>query len=212
MCGIVGIAGRGNVSDRLFRCIKNLEYRGYDSCGVALLSEQGIEVRKNIGAVDEVDKIEHLTEPRGDTGIAHTRWATHGGVTQINSHPHLSGDGQFAVIHNGIISNYRELRQELSAAGHTFLSETDTEVIPHLLEAMYAEEQDVERALLRALKRLEGTYAFACITACDPRKIYCARKESPLVLGIGSETMFLASDINSFIEYTRDIVLLNDDE
>ena len=212
MCGIVGIAGRGNVSDRLFRCIKNLEYRGYDSCGVALLSEQGIEVRKNIGAVDEVDKIEHLTEPRGDTGIAHTRWATHGGVTQINSHPHLSGDGQFAVIHNGIISNYRELRQELSAAGHTFLSETDTEVIPHLLEAMYAEEQDVERALLRALKRLEGTYAFACITACDPRKIYCARKESPLVLGIGGETMFLASDINSFIEYTRDIVLLNDDE
>lgn len=212
MCGIVGIVGTANISDHLFRCIKNLEYRGYDSCGVAILSEEGIEVRKNVGAVDEVNKTEHLTEPQGHVGIAHTRWATHGGVTQTNSHPHLSGDGAFAVIHNGIISNYRQLREELQTKGHLFVSQTDTEVIPHLLEEMYRQEQDVEQALLKTIARLEGTYAFAFVTTHDPAKVFCARKESPLVLGIGSDGMFLASDINSFIEYTRDIVILNDYE
>lgn len=212
MCGIAGIVSSHNISDRLFRCIKNLEYRGYDSCGVAILSEQGIEVRKNIGSVDDVDKVEHLSEPQGNIGLAHTRWATHGGVTKMNSHPHCSNDKAFAVIHNGIISNYRALKEELIRKGHLFLSETDTEVIPHLLEDAYQEEQDVERALLAALNRLEGTYAFACITTYAPGSIFCARKESPLVIGIGSDAMFLGSDINSFIEYTRDIVFLKDYE
>ncbi len=212
MCGIAGIVGRSNVVDKLFRCIKNLEYRGYDSCGVAILSDQGIEIRKNVGSVDEVNKIEHLTEPQGNIGLAHTRWATHGGVTQANSHPHFSGDKAFAVVHNGILSNYRSLKEDLIKAGHIFRSETDTEVIPHLLEEAYKEEQDVEQALLRTFKRLEGTYAFAFVTTHEPKKIFCARRESPLVLGVGSDSMFLASDINSFIEYTRDIVLLNDFE
>lgn len=212
MCGIVGIVGTANISDRLFRCIKNLEYRGYDSCGIAILAEQEIEIRKNVGAVDEVNKMEHLAEPQGRIGIAHTRWATHGGVTQTNSHPHPSSDGTFAVIHNGIISNYRELKEDLQSKGHTFLSETDTEVIPHLLEETYKQEQDVEQALLKTIASLEGTYAFAFVTIHDPQRIFCARKESPLVLGIGSDSMFLASDINSFIEYTRDIVILNDYE
>ena len=212
MCGIAGIVGRDNVSERLFRCIKNLEYRGYDSCGVALLSNQTIEIRKNVGAVDEVNKIEHLTDPQGHIGLAHTRWATHGGVTKLNSHPHYSGDNTFAVVHNGIISNYREIKEELIQAGHAFRSETDTEVIPHLLEEAYQDRQDVEQALLKVFRRLEGTYAFAFITTHEPGKIFCARKESPLVLGVGTDQMFLASDINSFIEYTRDIVILNDYE
>ena len=212
MCGIAGMVGRSNVSDKLFQCIKNLEYRGYDSCGVAILSEQGIEVRKNVGAVEAVDKVEHLTEPQGKIGLAHTRWATHGGVTKTNSHPHFSGDNAFAVVHNGIISNYRGLKEELIQAGHTFRSETDTEVIPHLLEETYKAEQDVERALLKTFQRLEGTYAFAFVTIHAPGQILCARKESPLVLGVGTDNMFLASDINSFIEYTRDIVILNDYE
>ena len=212
MCGIAGIVGRNNISDKLYDCIKNLEYRGYDSCGVAILSPEGIEVRKNIGAVDVVNKIEHLTEPQGALGLAHTRWATHGGVTKANSHPHCSGDNAFAVVHNGIISNYRSLKAELIHAGHVFRSETDTEVIPHLLEEIYQREQDVERAMLQTFERLEGTYAFAFVTTHEPRKMFCARKESPLVLGVGTDNMFLASDINSFIEYTRDIVILNDYE
>lgn len=212
MCGIVGIVSHSNISDRLFRCIKNLEYRGYDSCGLAMLTPSGIEVRKNVGSVDEVNAVEHLTEPQGKLGLAHTRWATHGGVTQINSHPHLSGDGAFAVIHNGIISNYRELKEELGAAGHTFVSQTDTEVIPHVLQDEFEREKDVERAMFKTFKRLKGTYAFAFVTTHAPRQMFCARKESPLVLGIGQNSTFLASDINSFIEYTRDIVILNDDE
>lgn len=212
MCGIAGIVGRENVSDKLFRCIKNLEYRGYDSCGVALLTNQQIEIRKNVGAVDDVNKIEHLTEPTGNIGLAHTRWATHGGVTKLNSHPHFSGDQAFAVVHNGIIANYRALKEELIQAGHQFRSETDTEVIPHLLEETYKTEQDVEKAMLKTFQRLEGTYAFAFLSVHEPGKIFCARKESPLVLGVGTDQMFLASDINSFIEYTRDIVILNDYE
>ena len=158
-----------------------------------------------------MNQIEHLTEPQGKLGLAHTR-ATHGGVTKANSHPHISGDGNFAVIDNGIISNYRLLKEELARKGHTFLTETDTEVIPHVLEEAYQEEQDVEQAMLAAFKRLKGTYAFAFVTTHEPQRVFCARKESPLVLGVGRDSMFLASDINSFIEYTRDIVLLNDDE
>ncbi|PIE36019.1 glutamine--fructose-6-phosphate transaminase (isomerizing) [candidate division KSB3 bacterium] len=212
MCGIAGVIGKSNISDKLFRCIKNLEYRGYDSCGVAILADQQIEIRKNVGSVDEVNQLEDLTEPQGKLGLAHTRWATHGGVTQVNSHPHTSGDRQFAVIHNGIISNYRELKKELSEKGHEFQTETDTEVIPHVLEDCYAETGDVEKAMRKAFGRLKGTYAFAFVTPHAPQQVFCARKESPLVIGVGSDNMFLASDINSFIEYTRDIVLLNDDE
>ncbi len=213
MCGIVGIVGNTNVSEQIFRCIKNLEYRGYDSCGVAILGDdQQIEIRKNVGSVDEVNTLEHLTEPQGVIGLAHTRWATHGGVTKANSHPHSACDTRFVVVHNGIISNYRELRDALRAEGHEFRTETDTEVIPHVLEEAYRQEQEVEQALIKAVERLEGTYAFAFISEHDPERLYCARKESPLVLGVGEDRMFLASDINSFIEYTRDIVLLEDNE
>ena len=190
MCGIVGIVGSSNVSDKLFRCIKNLEYRGYDSCGVALLSDHQIEIRKNIGAVDEVNKIEYLTEPQGELGLAHTRWATHGGVTKANSHPHFSNDETFAVVHNGIISNYRELKNELIDAGHTFRSETDTEVIPHILEEAYREEQDVERALLKTFERLEGTYAFAFVTTHEPQKFSVPARKVLLFWELGGTACF----------------------
>ncbi len=212
MCGIAGIVGLTNITDQLFRCVKNLEYRGYDSCGMALITDNKIIIKKNIGTVDKVNKLEHLTEQSSKIGLAHTRWATHGGVTKDNSHPHFGCDRTFAVVHNGIISNYRILKAKLIESGHTFNSETDTEVIPHLLEETYKEEGSVERAIQKTFNQLEGTYAFAFITTHDPENIYCARIDSPLVLGIGSDRIFLASDTNSFIEYTQDIIILNNYE
>jgi glucosamine--fructose-6-phosphate aminotransferase (isomerizing) len=212
MCGIAGIISVRNVSDRLLRSIKNLEYRGYDSCGVAILGKDRIEMRKEVGTVEEVDRKEKLAEPQGLAGISHTRWATHGKVTQINSHPHLSCDGKIAVVHNGIISNYRALKDELTLLGHRFVSETDTEIISHLLEEYYKAEGSLEKALLKTFSLLEGTYAFAVISAWEPDKIFVARRESPMVLGVGSDTMFVGSDINAFVEYTKDIVILEDGE
>lgn len=212
MCGIAGMVSVRNISDRLLRSIKNLEYRGYDSCGIAILGRDQIEIRKNIGTVEEVDRKEKLTEPQGFVGIAHTRWATHGKVTQVNSHPHLSCDGRLAVVHNGIISNYRALKEELMLLGHRFVSETDTETISHLLEEYYKLEGNLEKALLKSFQMLEGTYAFTFLSTNEPGKLFCARRESPLVLGVGSDSMFVGSDINAFVEYTKDIVILEDGE
>ncbi len=222
MCGISGVAGFKNIGIPLLDSIRHLEYRGYDSCGIAILGSHGIEVRKNIGSVDEVNERERLSEPDGKLGIAHTRWATHGGVTKENTHPHLSCKGDFALVHNGIISNYQELKKELIKEGHKFHSETDTEVIVHLVEKYFklsknAESssgsvQVVEKAFIKAIKRLEGTYAVAMITIYEKDKIFCAKKESPLVIGIGGDTNYIGSDFNAFIDYTKNAVVLDDDE
>ncbi|MBI3815904.1 MAG: glutamine--fructose-6-phosphate transaminase (isomerizing), partial [Nitrospinae bacterium] len=212
MCGISGIAGFKNIAVPLLDSIRHLEYRGYDSCGVAILGSRGIEVRKNIGSVDEVNERERLSEPEGNIGIAHTRWATHGGVTKENTHPHLSCKGDFAIVHNGIISNYQEIKKELVREGHKFRSETDTEVIVHLIEKYFASSKDVERTFIRAIKRLEGTYAVALLTTHEKDKIFCAKKESPLVIGLGDETNYIGSDFNAFIAYTKNAVVLDDDE
>ncbi|MBI4641316.1 MAG: class II glutamine amidotransferase, partial [Candidatus Tectomicrobia bacterium] len=213
MCGIAGIVGRGSVSKKLLSSIKNLEYRGYDSCGFATIFQGEIQVRKNVGNIDEVNAKEKFLELKGNTGIAHTRWATHGGVTKDNSHPHTSCHGDFVLAHNGIISNYARLKKELIGRGHRFTSETDTEVIVHLLEEHYSETHDVEKALLKTIREdLEGTYAFAFMTTHDPERIFCTRKESPLVLGIGDDGIYLGSDVSAFIEYTRNVVYLNDGE
>jgi len=212
MCGISGIAGFKNIAVPLLDSIRHLEYRGYDACGIAILGLHGIEVRKNIGSVDEVNERERLSEPDGKLGIAHTRWATHGGVTKENTHPHLSCKGDFALVHNGIISNYRELKKELIKEGHKFYSETDTEVIVHLVEKYFAPSKDTEKAFIKAIKKLEGTYAVAMITIYEKDKIFCAKKESPLVIGLGGDTNYIGSDFNAFIDYTKNAVVLDDDE
>ena len=213
MCGISGIVGLQNISNPLVASIRNLEYRGYDSCGVAILNGRGkIIVKKNIGAVDEVNEVEKLTKPKGHIGIAHTRWATHGGVTKFNTHPHVSCQRKFACVHNGIISNYRTLKNQLAKKGHKFLSETDTEVIAHLLEDFYNSTGDVEKTFLKMLGKLEGTYAIAMITTFDPERVYCVKKESPLILGIGDNVNYIGSDSNAFIDFTKNSVVLDDFE
>jgi len=212
MCGIAGVASFHPIGDRLYEGVHHLEYRGYDSCGIAVLDNHHIEVRKDIGTVDEVNGKESIRNLAAQIGIAHTRWATHGKVTKANAHPHLSCHGEFAVVHNGIIANYKQLREALTRNGHRFHSETDTEIIAHLIEERFAESGDIERALVSALQALEGSYALAVISAHDPEHIYCARHESPLIIGVGSESNYVGSDFNAFIDYTKNTVILEDGE
>ena len=212
MCGINGVVGLNNISEVLFQGIQNLEYRGYDSCGVALMNKSDLIVRKNTGGVEEFFRKGNILSAKGKIGIAHTRWATHGTVTQANTHPFTSCDGAFALVHNGIVSNYRFLRDGLIGEGHVFRSETDTEVIPHLLEKYYKKYESVEKALVKTLNILEGTFAIAMISTHHPDQIFCARRESPLMLGIGDELKFVGSDFNAFIDHTKNAVIIEDDE
>ncbi len=213
MCGISGVVSHNEISSRLIDSIKSLEYRGYDSCGVAILNGKSKTiVRKDIGSVDEVRESVQLDDLQGFTGIAHTRWATHGGVTRENAHPHSSCDGKFSITHNGIISNYTTLRAKLKKKGHTFLSATDTEVIVHLIEDYFKETGSVEEALLLAVKELEGAYAVALVTPHEPDKIYCARMESPLIIGLGDDANYIGSDFNAFIAYTKNAIVMEDNE
>ena len=212
MCGISGVTGTGNMAQILYESIRALEYRGYDSCGMSVVNHGEVAVRKNVGGVEEVNQREHLTAMKGSVGIAHTRWATHGKVTQLNAHPHVSMDGRFSVVHNGIINNYLEIREELRAQGVVFVSETDTEIMAHLVALAYAEFGNVEDAFLASVKRLEGSSAFVMVTALDPDAIYCARFGSPLVLGLGKGIQFVASDVNAFLQHTRAALPLEDGE
>ena len=199
MCGISAVIGNENVVDTLYESIRNLEYRGYDSCGLSMIRDDRIEVRKNTGGVEEVNHKERLTAMRGCIGIAHTRWATHGKVTAVNAHPHLSFDNRFSIVHNGIINNFRDLREELEDGGVTFISETDTEVLVHLIATEYAESGNVEEAFLAAIRRLEGSYAAAMITSVDSSRIFAVKMGSPLVLGLDHGMNFIASDVNAFL-------------
>jgi glucosamine--fructose-6-phosphate aminotransferase (isomerizing) len=212
MCGIAGVTSFQPIGDRLYEGVHHLEYRGYDSCGVAFLNHDHIEIRKDVGTVDEVNVKENLRHLASHVGIAHTRWATHGKVTRENAHPHQSCKGDFAVVHNGIIGNYRALRENLQQAGHRFSSETDTEIIAHLIEQRFAELGDVERAFVAALRALQGSYALAMISTHDAERIFCARHESPLIIGIGGESNYVGSDFNAFIDYTKNTVILEDGE
>ncbi len=212
MCGISGVASFHPIRDRLYQGVHQLEYRGYDSCGIAFLENRHIEVRKDVGTVDEVDSKQCLRDLAARVGIAHTRWATHGKVTRENAHPHLSCAGDFAVVHNGIIANYRQLRERLTQAGHRFRSETDTEAIAHLVEEHFRNTGDVEKAWVATLRELQGSYALAMISVHEPERIYCARHESPLIIGVGTESNYVGSDFNAFIEYTRNTVILDDGE
>lgn len=212
MCGIIGVVGDGEVASLLVTSLERLEYRGYDSCGLATLNGNGIELRKDAGPVAEVAERLGLALAQGRLGIAHTRWATHGGVSRENAHPHLSCDKAFAVVHNGIISNYQALRHELEGRGHRFYSQTDTEVFPHLLEDQYRNGHSVEEAFVEALRRLEGTFAIAAISRHDPEHLFCARERSPLLLGISPERKFVGSDVNAFLRHTKQAVVLEDGE
>lgn len=212
MCGIVGVVGSQDIAPLLVDSLGRLVYRGYDSCGVATLNGAGIEVRKDMGAVEEVTRLRELGGAHGHLGIAHTRWATHGGVSFENAHPHLSCDGNFVVVHNGIIGNHDSLRNELELSGHRFLSETDTETVAHLLEDAYAQSPSLEAAFVGVLKQLEGTFALAVISTHDRTRLYCAREKSPLIIGVAPEGNFVASDINAFLPYTRKAISLDDGE
>jgi glutamine---fructose-6-phosphate transaminase (isomerizing) len=212
MCGIVGIVGHEAVAPLLVKSLTHLEYRGYDSCGVAAFSAQGIEIRKDVGGVTEVAERQGLADIQGHIGIAHTRWATHSGVSRENAHPHLSCDGNFAIVHNGIISNHHALRADLARRGHHFSSETDTAVLAHLIEETYAPGVSVEEAFIKALHHLEGTFAVAMISCHEADKLFCAREKSPLILGIASDANFVGSDLNAFLPYTRQAIILDDGE
>lgn len=212
MCGISGIVSSKNIVENLLTSMRNLEYRGYDSCGIALMNAGRLEIRKNTGTVDEVNAKEQLSSMEGHVGIAHTRWATHGGVTKVNSHPHLSANEKFVIVHNGIFSNYQDLKAELQQLGIQFRSMTDSEVFAHLVELAYRETQNLENSFLKALSRVEGSFAITMLTEHDPEHIYCAKQDSPLVIGLGEDTNYIGSDINAFLEYTHKVVTMDDGE
>ena len=213
MCGIFGCLLRdGNAAPIIHSALHRLEYRGYDSVGEATLHEGRIFIKKDAGKIDEVHKILNLDDLPGRIGIGHTRWATHGAPSKVNAHPHTDCKEQVAVVHNGIIENYAELKMELEAKGHVFRSKTDTEVISHLIEEGLQSGMGLVEAVREAVKRLEGSYAIAVISTVEPDKIVCARNESPLVLGISENGVFCASDIPAFLPHTNKIIIVNDGE
>ncbi|MHB8781104.1 MAG: glutamine--fructose-6-phosphate transaminase (isomerizing) [Candidatus Geothermincolia bacterium] len=206
MCGIVGYAGEGATVDILMGGLRRLEYRGYDSAGIAICNGGSMDMIKARGNLDELEKILSGLSGGGPVGIAHTRWATHGRPSRENAHPHLDCTGRIAVVHNGIIENYRELRDELHLRGHAFRSETDSEVLAHLLEESY--QGDLARAAMSALRRVRGAFALVCMTTDEPGVMVGARWESPLVLGIGDGEMFLGSAIPAFLKSTQKALFL----
>ena len=215
MCGIVGYLGNQDAFPILIKGLKRLEYRGYDSAGVAVLSENGqLEHHRRKGKVD--DLLQHMEGkvPNGNMGIGHTRWATHGPPNDVNAHPHLSGDGELALIHNGIIENYHALKETLTGRGHTFYSDTDTEVLVHLIEEIMksSEGLDLFEATRVALNEVVGAYAIAVVDTRRPNELVLARKSSPLVIGIGDGEFYIASDATPIIEYTKNVVYLEDEE
>jgi glucosamine--fructose-6-phosphate aminotransferase (isomerizing) len=210
MCGIVGYTGNDNAKNVLIDGLKRLEYRGYDSAGIALIVDSKIEVFKKKGKIRNLERELNRLTLFSNTGIGHTRWATHGSPTDHNAHPHLSCDGEIALVHNGIIENYLELKEELSQKGHRFNSETDSEVVVHLIEETLKESRDFKEAFKRAINRLKGSFALAVITTKEPDKIFVARKDSPLVVGLGEDETFVASDVPAFLSYTNRAVFLED--
>src|SRR5438552_484125 len=212
MCGIVGYIGSKTAVPMLIEGLKRLEYRGYDSAGVATLNGKGLETRKAAGKIIKLESAVELSPISGSVGIAHTRWATHGVPNEINAHPHHDCSDAIAVVHNGIIENATSLRHELESRGHKFKSETDTEVLAHLIEAASEDGQPLEDAVIDALRLVEGTYGIAVISARDPQKVVCARKGSPLLLGLGQGEFYVASDVAAILEYTRQVVYLDDGE
>ncbi|GAA0078208.1 glutamine--fructose-6-phosphate transaminase (isomerizing) [Clostridium sp. CTA-5] len=210
MCGIVGYLGSGKATSFLINGLSKLEYRGYDSAGVAVVNNGDIEVRKFKGRLANLADNIKENPVEGNMGIGHTRWATHGAPSDANSHPHLNSKETIAVVQNGIIENYLTLRTWLKGEGYTFKSETDTEVIPNLIDYYY--KGDLFEAVVKTLKRLEGSYALGVVSKDEPDKLIAVRKECPLIVGLGKDESFIASDIPAVLSYTRDVYLLEDHE
>ena len=212
MCGIVGYVGDKQAAKFLLEGLSKLEYRGYDSAGIAVYNPEAdkIRVEKSVGRLAELEKKVDGNMPVGCMGIGHTRWATHGAPSDLNSHPHTDCSGDFAVVHNGIIENYLALREQLMAKGHVFKSETDTEVLPHLLEEAY--EGDFEAAVRKVLTQIEGSYSIVFMSKADPDTLICTKQDNPLVIGLGEGENFIASDIPAIISRTRRTYIINDGE
>ena len=208
MCGIIGYLGPQEAMPIILDGLKRLEYRGYDSAGMAVIGDTGLAIRRSLGKLKELENLLLQDPLQGQVGIGHTRWATHGRPSETNAHPHRVGD--IAVVHNGIIENYLELKAELIKAGHRFASETDTEIVSHLIVKHLEEGAPYLEAVQRTLKEIKGSYALAIINAAEPRMVVAARKESPLILGLGEGEYFLASDIPAILPYTRRVIFLED--
>ncbi|MET7387500.1 glutamine--fructose-6-phosphate transaminase (isomerizing) [Streptomyces sp. NPDC005385] len=213
MCGIVGYVGSQSALDVVMAGLKRLEYRGYDSAGVAVLADGGLAAAKKAGKLVNLEKeLVDRPLPAGTTGIGHTRWATHGGPTDANAHPHLDNAGRVAVVHNGIIENFASLRAELAERGHDLTSETDTEVVAHLLAEEFSSCGDLAEAMRLVCRRLEGAFTLVAVDADDPDVVVGARRNSPLVVGVGEGEAFLASDVAAFIAHTRSAIELGQDQ
>ena len=212
MCGIVGYIGCKNASQILINALKKLEYRGYDSAGIAIIEDDDIIVRKCKGALKFLEEKIADEVIKGTVGIGHTRWATHGEPSDTNSHPHTSMDGSISIVHNGIIENYAELKAKLQAQGVVFKSQTDTEVVVHLIDKAYKQYKDIFKAVLEVLHVVEGSYALGVVCKDFPDRVICCRKESPLVIGLGKGENFVASDVPALLEHTRDVYYLGEKE
>jgi glutamine---fructose-6-phosphate transaminase (isomerizing) len=208
MCGIIGYIGMRAATPLLLEGLKRMEYRGYDSAGVAVMNGSGVETRKAAGKISQLERALATSPVNGDTGIGHTRWATHGVPNECNAHPHVDCKGDIAVVHNGIIENSGTLRKGLEARGHEFASDTDTEVIAHLIEEAF--DENLEDAVIEALWQIEGTYGIAVVSSKDKNKIVAARKGSPLLIGLGDGEYYVASDVSAILAQTREVVYLDD--
>ena len=212
MCGIVGYIGNKDATPVIVNALKKLEYRGYDSAGLAVFDGQNIIVRKVKGALKVLEEKVAKEIVKGSMGIGHTRWATHGEPSDINAHPHLNADGTIAVVHNGIIENYVKLKAWLQAQGIVFKSETDSEVVAHLVDHYYAETKDIAKAVYLTSRKIEGSYALGVVCKDFPDRIVAVRKESPLIVGLGKDENFIASDVPAVLEHTREVIFLEQNE
>ena len=210
MCGIVGYVGKREASPLLIQGLSKLEYRGYDSAGVAIINDALLNVTKCKGRLMNLEAKLKETPVHGNIGIGHTRWATHGEPSDVNSHPHSNEKETISVVHNGIIENYIHLREWLTSKGYHFCSETDTEVIPHLVDYFY--NGDLTEAVMKAAAKMEGSYAIGVISAYEPGKLVAVRKDSPLIVGLGKDEFFIASDIPAILSETREVYLIEDNE
>ena len=212
MCGIVGYIGNKKASEILINGLTRLEYRGYDSAGMSTIENGKVSNLKTVGRVCNLVELEKNNVLNGTTGIAHTRWATHGKPSTKNAHPHLDNSEVFSVVHNGIIENYKELREFLADNGYVFYSETDTEVIPNLIDYYYQKEKSVLKGIQLACNKMKGSFAIEVLSSYEPNKIFIVRKDSPLVIGAGNGEVYICSDIPAILSYTKYFYILNDYE